>query len=576
MNRSSTSIWLAGLLLATCVLASSEPANRHRVPPGRLDFTYDDTWSGRDLTAGEKAVVQRAIDSIRTPPPDSITYTDANGNPQTVSCSALGAWLQIQLNGNTMQAETLNQDVDGGEYWDEINISDDVLADAQNTGNTDYLEELLIHEGTHKGQPNNLPEDDTEIPAYAAELAYKDSMGMTILDAEYRACFRDLMLHRVSYTLHLPRRRAERSWINRFVTSYLPDIFPSEHKLITHQFGDTEYREFPLGPLEVSDMVAHENYFGPGVSMVLLIGNNRLGGSHVTALQMQEGMVTGPVPWWTLPLPPGFYSMNYSSDMQSYFLVDTLDHSIYRAPDSDGDLLPDGPILPWATMFQFPQLANMLSVKPTYHPGHGFGLIVNESDEHFSRWIPAHEVCSFLVDMDGAEGADAAFPCRRLEFVNIQPRITDPFPWPGDMTCTVFGTWQHPIEIWTTDPLGQVFIEPIGVTVLGDDIVASCPLLRPLMHDEYILAVDAVTDRHISSPFHVSNPTPKALTIFYDVTHEAFTLDWQDVPGATSYRIEVSFDGWQWEDVGFIAVESRYVMPDQHLNYLEFRVIAQR
>lgn len=562
-------IFIAGILTATESWISRPPS---RNP---LDFQYDSSWSGRPLTSSESTTVRQAIDSIRTPPPDSITYTDAAGNTLTVSCSTLANALQGQLESGTMEAETLNDDYAGGEYWDEININDDVLADAGSSGNTDYLEELLVHEGTHKGQSNSLPETDTEIPAYGAELAYKDSIGLDSTDADYRFTRDKLREYRRIHTYNALKKMLESSWLTSWVVRYLPKDPPENWQLAAFQPGDSQEILFDLGPLEVSDMHGFEDYFAPGISLLMFAGAHRDGGSHLTAAMIDHGQVVQPFPFWQMRYPPGLYSFAYSEQMHCYFFVDTLMKFIIVAPDMDGNKLPDGPTPLWATAMQFPEITDMLSVTPTNHPQHGFGLLVNDCDAHFSRWIPAYAERPFLKDLGGPEGADVSFMCRRFEFVNIKPRITEPWPWQGDMQCTVFGTWTHPVEVWTTDPSGEILIEPLGVAVLADDIVGQCPLLRPLLAGERIVAVDPISGKRLRTAYQVPEPIPRELTIRYMESGE-LRLDWMDVVGAASYGIEVSFDGYVWEDPGLSTQESEITLPLLHLNLTMFRVVARR
>ncbi|MCB9365960.1 MAG: hypothetical protein H6508_02060 [Calditrichaeota bacterium] len=576
MKHNRRMYWIIALGVLVGILAASEPTWTRYVPPDHLDFSYDSSWSGRALTPEESTSVSNAISNIRTPPPDSIRYVNAAGSTVTVSCSTLAALLQGQLNNGTMQAETLNEDYAGGEYWDEINISDDVLEDAEATGNTDYLEELLVHEATHKGQPNNLPEAETEIPAYAAELAYKDSNGLDSTDADYRNVRDKLREYRRIYAYDQLKRMLESSWLTRWVIRYLPKDPPENWNLAAFQLGDTQEQLYDLGPLEITDMLTWENYFGNDRSLILIMGANRDGGCHWTGYQFENGQILEPAPWWQMPLPPGFYSMAYSPAMECYFVVDTLTKTIMYVPDFNGDKLPDGPMMMWANSMQFPQIEDMLSVTPTSHPVHGYGLLVNDCDAHYSRWIPAYDVRPFLVDADGVIGAETAFPCARYELVNIQPRIVEPWPWAGDSYCTIFGTWQHPIEVWRTDPTGEIMLQPLGVVFLMDDIQADIELMEPLLAGDFIIAFDPVSGKRLRRPYEVKDPTPREVTIRYDTDSDMITLDWQDVAGASAYRLEVSFDGELWEDPGFVTETSDFSMPLQHVDRMLFRVIAMR
>jgi hypothetical protein len=85
------------LLAGAAMLFALQNSEKHQPPEQRIQFTVPGECSGRPLTPEERATIQQAIDSIRTPPPSSITYSDAFGFSETVSCETIANALQKQL-----------------------------------------------------------------------------------------------------------------------------------------------------------------------------------------------------------------------------------------------------------------------------------------------------------------------------------------------------------------------------------------------------------------------------------------------------------------------------------------------
>ncbi len=72
---------------------------------------------------------------------------------------------------------------------------------------------------------------------------------------------------------------------------------------------------------------------------------------------------------------------------------------------------------------------------------------------------------------------------------------------------------------------------------------AECPLMRPLLAGEYVLAVDAETNQRLKIPTAVIDPTPHALTLYY--FDGMMSLHWNAVPGAEYYTVYSTIGGME-------------------------------
>ena len=545
------------LLIGVGMLMASQPRDKKLSPTRHIDFDYDSSWNGVPFTSAESTTVAAAIESIRTAPPDSISYSNAAGNTITVSCSTMADCLTSQLNSGKLEKETQNG-ADGGEYGGEINVGEDRLAAAgTSAAGMTFLEELLIHEEIHKGtHQNGQSSDENEVEAYGAELAYKDSNGLdSASNGDYRDALSRLKTHQENYDLaelikRLRELLAEASGKITFIDhgdGFDPDFFKS-HALTG---GDYVY-DLSLF-LDASDMMLHNNFFmfPPEHSLALLCGGDlMLGHARIVGFDIFDGMVQPylppPDPYVLLDFfvpdydPMYFYSMAYSPDMDRYYLVDTLNQQIVTMGDYDGDLIPDMVDLStFASAMMFPDLVGMRSVEPTVHRYHGYGLIVNHEDTRYTDAIYPYDERLFLPDMNGDHIADACFPAMRFEFVTCKPKILGS-PWEGEISVQLMASWDHPIDVYATDSLGQTLFEPLGNTYMEMPHMA-CGLFRPLMAGEYIIAQDMENGRKLKLATRVIDPTPQGLTVgIEDLT--MLTLRWEAVPGADYYNIFESFD----------------------------------
>ena len=543
------------LIIGVGMLMASQPRDKKLPPTRRVDFDYDSSWTGNPLTSAESTRIAAAIESIRTAPPDSITFSDADGNDTTVSCSTLAANLQAQLDSGDIEREDQNG-ADGGEYGGEINVSPGRLAAGSTEAGMTFLEELLIHEEIHKGaHQDGQTSDENEVESYGAELAYKDSNGLdSASNGDYRDALSRLKTHQANYDLaelikRLRELLAEASGKITFIDhgdGLDPDFFKS-HALTG---GDYVYDLSPF--LDASDMMLHNNFFmfPPEHSLALICGGDlMLGHARILGLDIFDGMVQPPDPFilldFTVPpyTPMYFYSMARSPDMGRYYLVDSLNQQIVTMGDY-GDLIPImEDLTTYASAFWpgFEPLLGMRSVEPTVHRYHGFGLIVNHEDQRYTDAIAPYDQRWFLPDMNGDHVADACFPASRFEFVTCKPHIIDP-PWEGEMTVRLLASWDHPIEVYATDSLGQNNFEDLGWTYMEMPHM-SCELFRPLMAGEFIIAEDAENGRKLKLATRVIDPTPQDVTIsLFDPAAQIYILRWEAVPGANYYNIYESYD----------------------------------
>ncbi len=539
------------LIIGVGMLLASQPKDKPLTPKRGIDFDYDSSWTGVPFTSAESTTVAAAICSIATPPPKSITYKNAAGSTITVSCSTLAANLKAQLDSGDIERETQN-DADGGEYGGEINVSPRRIAAAgtSDVGKT-FLEELLIHEETHKGaHQDGQTSDENEAEAYGAEKAYKDSVGLdSASNGDYRDTLARLKAHLANHAAaEAKRARALKDAVHKrcFIDhgeGLDPDLFKS-HGLLG---GDYVYDLSPF--LDASDMMIHEYYFmfPPEHCLALICGGEpMLGHARIVGFDIFDGMVQPPEPYFLqdFSVPPYdpmyFYSMAYSEDMQRYYLVDTLNQQIVTMGDYDGDLIPDMENLTtFANVMMFPDLMGMRSVEPTVHRQHGFGLIVNHEDARYTDAINPYDGRFFLQDLDGNDTADVCIPVSRYEFVTCKPHIVDS-PWENDVMVQLFASWDHPIEVWATDSLGQAMFEYLGNTYMEMPHM-ECWLGRPLVAGEFIIAIDAENGRKLNLATKVIDPTPELVTLALE-SAAVLTLRWEKVPGADYYNVYESPD----------------------------------
>lgn len=550
------------VLIGVGMLLASQPKDKRLPPRGRIDFDHGTKYRGRELTSAETTTVGRAIDSIGKSPPDSITYKDAAGSTHTVSCSTIAAGLRKQLKRGDIEAETLNTGIygavlpDGKETTegDEMNLKPDLIGKA--TGDSTklkHLEEVLLHEYIHKTQDRSGLDSSSkarEIEALAAELAYKDSIGLDTSDRLYRITRLDYEKRKKDYATgekkkpsHAPKKAKDSyAFLQYDTTGTGTDIFTS------FEIGDMEWYEYDLGSTRASDMMIFEDYFlfPPEHCLALICGG-------------------GPMPWWarilTLDIYEGevvteytvqdfsgmfFYSMTRWPETGFYYLLDTLNQEIVTMVDINDDLIPDTVVTTYASAFwpEFGPLWGMRGVDATTHPYYGaFGLIINHDDAHIHHEIDLYDYYWFLPDWDGNDTADACFEVPVYEFVTFKPHIQVPLPIEGDDFVQIFASWNHDIEVYATDSLGEILYEQLGTVAMFDGVDAECPLYRPLVEGEFVLSIDAGTGARLNLATKVGSFAPKNLTIHLETFEiPMLYLRWDEVPGADHYLIFESED----------------------------------
>jgi hypothetical protein len=186
----------------------------------------------------------------------------------------------------------------------------------------------------------------------------------------------------------------------------------------------------------------------------------------------------------------------------------------------------------------------MRGVDAGSHPYLGAGLSVNHFDIHFMECVYPYDSLFFLPDYDGNNIADACLRLPRYEFLVFTPVIQVPYPWPEDVSVMLHATWEHDVEVWTTDPQGEILIEPLGMMHMVGGVDAECMLSRALMPEEFILAMDMQTGE-LSSPVQIVNPVAQELTLILDATG-LMHLRWEAVPGAGYYAIYESDDPFEF------------------------------
>ncbi|MFZ5432441.1 MAG: hypothetical protein ACOZB3_01585 [Calditrichota bacterium] len=569
------------LIGAAGILIASQP---------KSSFTHSQTppkytvpgWSGRPLTPAESTTISRAIDSIATPPPASIRWRDAHGDTHTVACSTYARVLRAQLtDSGKMQAETKAKASgvvnDGKEttQGDYMNVDSQLIRWSQDSalGHV-YLEETLIHEGTHKFQKTNeMTNDEREADALGAELAYKDSCGLAHTNWFYRFKQGLLNTHMANYQA---AQQIKRVW--KWLQDHLHKVFLAVDPYNTgvdffcssvYINGWYEYSLAPWG--RMSDMVIFQDHFmiPPGTSIAMLCGTvvptmtGRIVGFHVI-----DGMM-GPMlfqydfgPNQGLP-PRSFYSMTSRPDGALWYVADTLNHEIVALADVDfADGIPDEYACVYASASWpgFEGLWTMRGVEWAVHPQYGQGIIVSEGQSRDLDAINPYEECWFLpplLTLDDTAGA--CLPVSRWQFLNIPPVIQSPLPWAADTVVQLFATWLHSIEVWSTDSLGQTFFEPLCVYFMPH-IDGTATLMRPLLAGEFVLPVDATSGARPRLATKVTDPTPRNLTLAYDPDGQLH-LRWEAVEGAESYHIYGSADGVNYGWTGDIVDTTEFVLP---------------
>jgi hypothetical protein len=504
------------VLIGGTILLASQPKGWLLPPDQGIWFTVPGKYVGRPLIPSEIATIQRALDSIRTPPPNSITYRDANNVTHTVSCSTIADDLQKQLDRGSMQAETLNAGIygvtlsDGRETTegDEMNI-DPLLVLLALIDSTElkYLEAVLVHERTHKVQRTaGVMEAELEIEAFNATLAYMDSLGLDTADALYRQAreLRRQFWREYAGTDSLRWMQYELQEMLGFYSFLQYDTTGSGPSYFTSfQIGDQDWYEYPLGTFRPTDMIIYEDYFQfpTGHSLAILCGNDSVSQqAEIVTLDVSEGRVVAPYITHDFG-PPAYPPMHFISmaeneapqpQNRTFFLLDGLNNQIVALKDTDEDFIPDTLeyIYASASWPGFESLAEMRGVDVAIHPFCGFCLITNDVRPHLHWEIdpyPNHyRLLERVSDLDGDNIADECMPAALDEFISFTPHFQVPLPVAGNQSVHIFGPWIQYVVVWTTDSLGQNLIEQLGWTTMYE-VDETCNLNRPLVEGEYII-----------------------------------------------------------------------------------------
>jgi len=585
------------VLLGVGMLLASQPKVSRQTSPRRIDF--DDKaggCNGRPLLPDEREAVQAAINNIGSPPPESLSVK-INNRDTTVACEDIADTLQKQLDRpGGIEAEggaragrahaTTKTDGKPSAAGDQMNISEVVLGVVMaNPARSPYLEGILVHEFTHKVQDSATLANDprSEKEAWYAQITYWDSIGIDTIrprDPAYEEALKmwrqyDEQETRESRRVHyIGPGQTHEYYINFDTTGGA-----ASDTLVSFELGELFYYSFPFGPMRASDAMIFENYFLLPDSHCLGLVCGGVPFAHVAqllTLDIYHGEVVGPLGMLDFP-EMFFYAMTHSDETELYYMLDTLNQQIVAMADMNADSVPETMISVYANAFEpgFEPLLNMRGVDAGEHPYHGAGVCVNHFDVHLGDLVCPYDVLFFLPDYDGNNMADVCLPIPRYEFLAFTPIIQLPPPWPGDCTVMLHATWEHDIEVWTSDSLGETLFEMLSVTPMMDGVDAECLLGRPLMAGEFIVPVDADMDEQQGPVVRVFDPTPHGLTMQY--LPGIFLLRWEEVSGADHYNIYDSDDPVEFSlEPTFISYTNEFALPMIPDEKLFFRVTAER
>jgi hypothetical protein len=532
------------VLAGVGMLLASQPKGWQLQPPREIKWSDGGNHVGRPLTTAESTVIAACIESIATPPPSTIVCT-LNTRRCTLRCDCVAAVLRRQLRRpGGMQAETgpakakegacTNPDGKDSPEGDPVNINEDWILDPYRWRRIDYM---LVHEYAHKRQTTATlgSERGREIEAHRCAMAFKDGSGMSHSDSYWQqesTWVADLM------SQHSVHQVCKALTYDCYI-HYDSAGGVAGDSLISFQFRNPIRYSYPFGETRASDLNIIENYFMLPDSHSLAIvcgGVPFLNLARILQLDIYHGEVVGSLS--SADYPGMFFcAMDRSPITGLAYVLDTLNQQILAMADLNGDLVPDEIVSVYASAFWpgFEPLMGMWGVDAGWHRYLGSGVIVNDFNTHFMDCIYPYDHAYFLPDADGNNIADACFLTPMYEFLFFVPVIQVPYPWPGDMSALLHATWDHDISVWTTDPSGEILFEQLGMTPMVTGVDAECPLVRPLVPEEFILAMDMQSgDR--SGVVQIINPTLQEATLTLDETG-MLHLRWEAVPGADYYAI---------------------------------------
>ncbi len=505
------------LFVGAAMLLASQNTEKRLPPDQRIWFTIPGQNAGRPLTPEETATIQQAIESIRTPPPSSLSWTDALGESHTAACSTIAMRLREQLERGAMEAETLDQTIYGAVLHDgrrttegdEMNI-DPKLVELAGLDPTKlkYLEIVLVHEYIHKTQcTESATGEEREIEALLGELAYMDSLGMDTTDAFYRATMEDYCIRWVNYLSPDSVRWKELfelKWNTNFCAHIRFDTMDTgPDYFVSFGLGDQDGVQYNLYPTQASDMMIFGNYpyFPAGHSLALICGGaDAMGMGRILTLDVFQGQVVAPFLTYDFG-PPNYPSMFFGSMTRcpvtnTYYVLDTLNWQILRMGAYDWYLIPSTITSIYACA-AWPGFGALWGIRGLEVAGYvflrGFGLLVNYDDVHLPHAIDPYATYLFLPDANGDGVADTCVSIYAYEFLYFAPHIQVPLPVEGDQVVQLFATWMRNIQVWASDSLGQNLSELLGATQMTNGVDAECQLSRALVEGEFILPMDQTT-----------------------------------------------------------------------------------
>lgn len=553
--------------------------------PAQPRFNFDTTHVGRPPTEDEKRTLEDAINNIATPPPDSLTFVNDNGDTVTVSCWVIAYDLILQLHGGRMEVERKAK----GFFWtlpdslkspdgDGMNVDSAALAKAADSANwMRVVEGCLVHEWWHKNQDTAaLRNNDSreEVAPYNLMSAYYCSTATTPGDTN------DGLTKWATEQARLftPQVRSVRPLItHRVKDDFLflkcdSAAIGGHDSIVSFEPGETGWHGYSLFPMRGSDLLVMEDspLLPPEHDLVVVFGGNPpTGNAMIQLLDSHDGMILGPV-WnheFGLPeYPPMFfYSVTKTWPEGPWYVLDSLNHMVLMMQDLQfNDGVPDEITSVFANQMMpgMEPLGNARGLEAIGHPYLGQGVLVIGEDVHLHDAYYPHDWNNFLVDADGDLHADVMLPVPLYEFLSFVPIIQLPRPWPGDNWVNLFASWQHDIEIWSTNENGDVLIEPLGIAHMSAGVGIECVLSRPLNLGEWIMPRDLQTDKS-PAPIQISAPSPTHLTIRFEPEMNMLWLEWDGVPGAELYAIWISDDGESFFDSGLRTVDSSFQLPLQ-------------
>jgi hypothetical protein len=508
------------------------------------------------LSAAQKDRVQRAINAIKNGPPATITFRDSTGNVDTLSTTAIAKSLQKQLDDGRIKVDsTISADdyavatTDGraSDAADEVDVHPEVVSGADST----FLQEVLVHEWRHKVQVNGSEAAD-EVEAYSLELSYKDSLGLDSTNFHYRECRNNLASFQGNVDdAARPRERKRSALVDaagRYWQLLLAD--PGQgvvSRLQTRPPGSQGWTLLPPllgGTVNGSDLLKLDT---PSQSTLLACGTTQFGAGALVALQVSP---TGTVMEQLILLRFGesFHCMTLLPEPGSVAVLDVVQNRVRRFFDSNGDGIPDAD---GGTMILLPPSGSWRRLDQAQHPLFGAGLVAGQQDRLFSHLRRLHEPLTFMQDVDGDHLIDLIHLVPAYHFIQRVPVIQEPYPQPGDNLLLVSGSWNHHLEVWRTDPLGNP-MHPLGMVHMMEP---EMPVIldMPLELGEWIRPFDLNTGQWQGRAIRVGGepeplPAPGNLAIQLEAMPMGWTflLTWDPVPGALYYRIESNPGTGEW------------------------------